>query len=130
MTAGPTVESVEEPSICKYVLQVCVPALCELSIPSVTTPSSDATDGHVLEAGLGTTAQQQPEEPEDAEASSYDATSSRGDAAAAVQPGAVIPPPMFYGLLWGAVLDEGNSIARDLLSPGPYSTGTSHVRFA
>jgi hypothetical protein len=95
-------------------------------MPPVTTPSSDATDGHELEAGLDTTAQQQ--EPEDAEA--YDATSSRGDAAAAVQPGAVIPPPMFYGLLWGAVLDEGNSVARDLLSPGPYSTGTSHVRFA
>ena len=88
----PTIESVEEPSTCKYVMRACVPSLCVADSPP-----------------------QPPAEPRDA-----------GDAS---DVGAGARPP-FVGLLWGAVLDGGNEVARELLAPAHYATGASSIRFA
>lgn len=36
----------------------------------------------------------------------------------------------FVGLMWGAVIDGGSEVARELIAPGHYATGAASVRFA
>ena len=62
----------------------------------------------------------QPQQPADAE------PQTEGEEG---EDGAGARPP-FVGLLWGAVLDGGNEVARELLAPAHYATGASSIRFA
>ena len=50
--------------------------------------------------------------------------------AAAAAMGEKEEAPAFVGLMWGAVIDGGNEVARELLAPGHYATGAASVRFA
>lgn len=93
-SSAPTIESVEEPATCKYVMRVCLPTLC---VPE--HPAAAATDPAAAAAAAAP-----GEEEAEAEA--------------------------FVGLLWGAVIDGGNEVARELLAPGHYATGAASVRFA
>lgn len=100
----PIIDSVSEPATCKYVMRVCLPTLCVPLNPPAAQPASSEEDASDDEATASTGVQ------------------SGGDALA--------KEDSFYGLMWGAVLDGGNDIARELIAPSHYATGAANVRFS
>lgn len=96
------IDSVDEPTLCSYIINVCVPELCE---------NADVEGlESALETEKYTRACQKELEAVAAEASSSTSASAEGEAEADVEVGSKSAPPMsFTALRWSTVILEDSS---------------------
>jgi len=131
----PTIAGMDEPAVCKYTMQVCVPALCavppslaaEAAVGGAAAADEEQHNAAAAAADVQPTADAAPALA--ADDASHDAALSDGAGPAPTPTATSDLPDAFFGLLWSALLGD-ESEAMSAVAGGEAATGIAPVRFA